>query len=228
MLEWITMTTEEIDALDRKLPLIIPVGLVEAHGPHMPVSVDVDSAVYFARECAGSTGAVLMPTLPYGFSDEMREYPGSLGLSWETFTRVISDLCLALCAQGFKKLIFLTGHGANKNPCELAFYRVWESYPDFRGVCWNWWSDCGISGVHHADKGETEVAMAIGVPVYQDRMRDADLKKPWYKIRSRHALDPGSGGVNGKPTEADPAHGILLRDQALKALHEKITEAFKD
>lgn len=227
-MEWITMTSQEIDALNRNLPLVIPVGLVEAHGPHMPVSVDVDSAAYFAKQCAGRAGAVLLPVLPYGFSDEMREYPGSLGLSWETFTAVISDLCLALCAQGFRKLIFITGHGANKNPCELAFYRVWETYPDFRGVCWNWWSDCGISGIHHADKGETEVAMAIGVPVYRDRIRDFSVKKPWYKIRSRHALDPASGGINGKPSEADPEHGITLRDQALEALTEKIREAFKD
>lgn len=228
MMEWIMMTSEEINALDRNLPLVIPLGLVEAHGPHMPVSVDVESAVYFAKECALRTGAVLLPALPYGFCDEMREYPGSLGLTWQTFTAVITDLCLGLCTQGFRKVVFITGHGANKNPCELAFYRVWDSFADFKGVCWNWWSDCGISGIHHADKGETEVAMAIGINVYKDRIRDFSVEKPWYKIRSRHALDPASGGINGKPSEADPEHGIALRDQALEALSKKITEAFKN
>lgn len=228
MTEWMHLTSDEIKSLDKNLPLIVPLGLVEAHGPHMPVSVDVDTSLYFARECAQRTGAILLPIMPYGFADEMRDYPGSLGLSPETFTRVISDLCHMLCTQGFRKVIFLTGHGANKIPCELAFYRVWEHYPDFKGVCWNWWSDCGISGIHHADKGETEVAMAVGVPVYQDRIRDFSVKKPWYKIRSRHALDAASGGINGKPSEASLENGIALRDQALEALTLKIKEALKE
>lgn len=227
MIEWIKLTSPEIAALDHNLPVIVPVGLIEAHGPHMPVSVDIDTSEYFAREAARRTGAILLPGISYGFCDEMREYPGSLGLSWETFSRVISDICMMLCQQGFKKVIFLTGHGANKTPAELAFYRVWETYPDFKGVCWNWWSDCGITGVHHADKGETEVAMAVGVPVYPDRVRDAQVKKPWYKIRSRYTLDPGSGGVNGKPSEADPENGRLIRDRALEALTEKIKEAMQ-
>lgn len=228
MIEWIKLTSEEIDSLDRKLPVLFPLGLVEAHGPHMPVSVDVDTANYFASRSAEATGAILLPALPYGFADEMRDYPGSLGLTADTFTEVISDICHMLCSQGFKKVIFLTGHGANKAPCELAFYRVWKTFPDFRGVCWNWWSDCGITGIHHADKGETEVAMAVGTPVYPDRIRDFSLSKPWYKIRSRHAVDPASGGINGKPSEADPAHGVALREKAFSALVEKIREAIND
>lgn len=228
MNEWIKLTSNEIDALNRTLPVIVPIGLVEAHGPHLPVSVDVDSAEYFARKVVENTGAILAPTLPYGFSDEMRDYPGSLGLSVDTFTKVIVDLCNNFAAQNFKKVIFITGHGANKTPCELALYKVWEKYPDFKSVCWNWWSDCGISGIHHADKGETEVAISCGTTVYMDRVKDFKISKPWYKIRSRYELDPTSGGINGNPSEADPANGILLRDKAIAVLSEKVLQAIKD
>lgn len=228
MKEWIKLTSNEIDKLDRNLPVIIPVGLIETHGPHLPVSVDVDSSEFFARSTAETTGAILAPGIHYGFADEMREYPGTLGLSVETFMAVIIDLSKMFCAQGFKKLIFLTGHGANKAPCELAFYKIWESYPDFKGVCWNWWSDCGISGIHHADKGETEVAMAVGTPSYMDRVQDFKVNKPWYKIRSRFELNPISGGINGNPSQADLENGKILRDKALETLVSKVKEAIEN
>lgn len=228
MIEWLKLTSAEIGMLDRNIPLLMPMGLIEAHGPHMPVSVDIDSCQFFAKECAKRTKVVLMPVINYGFSDEMREYPGSVGLSVETFMNVISDVCKSLCKQEFKKIIFLTGHGANKAPCELAFYKVWELFPDFKGICWNWWSDCGIEGIHHADKGETEVAMSIGTTVYKERIVDYKIIKPWYKIRSRFDINKESGGINGEPSRADYNNGIKLRDRVIAALIDKINMAIND
>ena len=227
MKEWIKLTSDEIEALDRNLPVLVPLGLVESHGPHLAVSVDIDSSEYFAREVAQSTGALLAPGLPYGFADEMKDYPGTLGVRVETFMHIIQDLCKMFCAQKFEKVIFITGHGANKAPCELAFCQVWEAYPDFKGVCWNWWSDCGIEGIHHADKGETEVALAIGTIAHMDRVKDFAVRKPWHKLRSRHALDPNSGGINGNPSEADIEQGKMIRDKALAVLTEKVKAAFE-
>lgn len=225
--EWIHLTSDEIDRLDRNLPVVFPLGLIEAHGPHLAVSVDLDSACFFARKATEATGAILAPVVHYGFADEMAGYAGTLGLTATTFMQVITDLCLALCKKGFRKLIFITGHGANKIPCELAFYRVWEQYPDFKGVCWNWWSDCGIQGIHHADKGETEVALAVGTMAYMDRVKDFTVQKPWYKIRSRSELDPHSGGINGKPSEADIENGRVVIEQATAALISKVKAAME-
>jgi creatinine amidohydrolase len=228
MKEWIHLTSDEIDQLDRQLPVLIPLGLIEAHGPHLAVSVDTDSASYFARRVAEQTGAILAPVVNYGFADEMAEYPGTLGLTAHTFMQVVEDLCLSLCKKGFLKVIFITGHGANKVPCELAFYKVWERYPPFKGVCWNWWSDCGVTGIHHADKGETEVAIALGTISYMDRVKDFAVQKPWYKIRSRFELDAASGGINGNPSEADIQNGRAVIEQAVEALIKKVKQAINN
>lgn len=228
MTEWIKLTSDEINKLDRKYPVIVPLGLIEAHGPHLAVSVDIDSAEYFARNVAEKTGAILAPSIAYGFADEMVEYPGTLGVTAETFSLVIIDLCKMLCARNFKKVIFLTGHGANKMPCELAFYKVWELYPNFKGVCWNWWSDCDINSVHHADKGETEVALAIGTPSHMEKVKDFKVEKPWYKIRSRYELNQESGGINGKPSEADIETGKLVIKKVIDSLVQKILQAIND
>lgn len=228
MKEWIKLTSDEINELDRNLPVLVPLGLVEAHGPHLAVSVDVDTASYFSKTVAEKTGAIVAPCLPYGFADEMREYPGTLGVTAETLMSIVIDLCTRFCEQGFKKIIFITGHGANKIPCELAFFRLWEKYPDFKGICWNWWSDCGITGIHHADKGETEVAIAVGTRSVMEKVKDFQLEKPWYKIRSRYTLAPDSGGINGKPSEADIENGKRVRDQAVKVLTNKVSNAFEN
>ncbi len=227
MIEWLKLTSTEINELDRSIPVIVPLGLVESHGPHLATSVDIDTAEYFSKAVAENTGAILVPCVDYGFADEMREYTGTLGVSVETFMLIIHDLADRFCQQGFKKVIFITGHGANKTACELAFFKIWEKHPDFKGVCWNWWSDCGITGIHHADKGETEVAMAVGTSSKMEAVRDFEVKKPWYKIRSRYELDAESGGINGKPSEADLENGIKIRDMAVEMLTKKVERAFE-
>jgi len=228
MAKLIDLTSDEIDSIDRKFPILIPVGLIEAHGPHLAVSVDIVTAEYFASEAAQQTGAILAPGIPYGFADEMKEYPGTLGIRHTTLTLLVKDIILSFCEKKFEKIIFIIGHGANKTPVEMAFHEVWETYPDFKGLVLNWWSDCGIAGIHHADKGETEVALALDVPAKMNLAKEAHVDKPWYKIRSRFTLDPSSGGVNGDPTKADIENGKKIIQQALDAMVAKINQAIKD
>lgn len=228
MSKLIDFTSDEINQLDRNLPIIIPVGLIEAHGPHLAVSVDIVTADYFAGEAARLTGALLAPGIHYGFADEMSEYPGTFGITHRTLTLLVKDIILSFNAKGFEKIIFIIGHGANKTPVELAFYEVWETFPNFKGVVLNWWSDCGITGIHHADKGETEVALALGVPSKMELAKDFKVKKPWYKVRSRFASDAVSGGVNGEPGKADIQNGQKIIEQAMDAIVAKINQAIKD
>ena len=67
MIEWSKLTDPEIDALDRNLPVILPVGLIEAHGAHLESGFDSYSAEYFSRWLCEETGAILLPPIPYGF-----------------------------------------------------------------------------------------------------------------------------------------------------------------
>lgn len=222
MNEWSQLTSDEVAALDRALPVIVPLGLVEAHGPHLATSVDTDTAAYFARRIAEHTGAILLPLLPYGFADEMAEYVGTLGLRADTMAAVITDLSSHLCAHGFKRQIFLSGHGANKLPTELAFYRVWEKHPDLQAVYWNYWTEAGFTKIAHADKGETEIALAVGTKSHMDRVKDFKVSKPWYRIRSRAEVCPGTGGINGQPSQAHLKEGERVRDEIVRILSDKV------
>lgn len=222
MIEFTQLTSSEIPAVDKRLPVIVPIGLVEAHGPHLPLSVDIDTAAYFSRAVAENTGAILAPQIYYGFADEMRDYPGTIGLSASTLTTVITEISMMFCKSGFTRQVFISGHGANKIPIELAFFNVWEKFPGLRAVCWNYWTEAGMTHIHHADKGETEIAMSVGSHCYMDRAINFEVKKPWYKIRSRHALNSESGGINGEPTKATLAEGEAARDEIVRILSEKV------
>lgn len=224
MLEFARFTSSEIPSVDKRLPVIIPVGLVEAHGPHLPLSVDIDTAGYFSRRIAENTGAILAPQIYYGFADEMRDYPGTVGVSFATLVTVVTEISIGFCRSGFTRQIFLSGHGANKSPIEAAFFNVWSMFPGFRGVCWNYWTEASMTHIHHADKGETEIAMSIGTPTYMERAVDFKVAKPWYKIRSRHALNPNSGGINGEPTKAALADGVAARDQIVRILSDRVAK----
>ena len=223
MIEWIHLTSEEITEVDRRLPVVIPIGLIEAHGPHLPLSVDLDTAAYFSRRVALNAGAILAPLLAYGFADEMREYPGTIGLSVGTLTRVIVDISGMFCLHGFTRQIFFSGHGANRLAVEPALHEIWKDYPQLRATYWNYWTEAGIRSIHHADKGETEIAMAIGTRVEMGKARDYTLRKPWYRIRSRHEINPDSGGINGEPSAADPAEGERMREEIVRVLTGKLS-----
>jgi creatinine amidohydrolase len=158
----------------------------------------------------------------------MREYPGTVGVTADTLSCVVRDIAVMFCYHGFKKQIYLSGHGANKLPCELGFHKTWERYPDLKPVYWNWWAEAGLSHIHHADKGETEAALAVGSPVYMERVRDYSFEKPWHQVNSRFALQPDSGGINGQPSAADPAEGERLRERVITILTEKIHRAIAD
>lgn len=222
MHEWKHLTSDEVAGLDRRLPVIIPIGLVEAHGPHLALSVDCDTADYFARRIAEDTGAILAPLLPYGFADEMAEYPGTIGLTADTLAAVYTDLARHFCAQGFTRQLWLSGHGANKVPFEIALPRIWQRHPDARLAYWNYWTEAGFTKISHADQGETEIALAVGTRAHMERVRDFKVAKPWYRLRSRHALFPDSGGINGEPSRADVQAGRRACDEIVRVLSTKL------
>lgn len=227
MLRWDALTGDELNAVDRELPVIIPIGLIEAHGPALTLGLDVHTAEHFARKVCEATGAILMPAVPYGYADQNREYPGTVGLRPETLAAMVADVCEAICFHGFRKIIFISGHGANNAAVDLGFERAWRAYPDLKPACWAWWAPAGLS-IHHADKSETEFAMLTGAPVYLDRARDVTFQKPWHQVRSRYAYQPESGGVNGTPSQADARASRADYQRALECLVASVERAKRD
>jgi creatinine amidohydrolase len=227
MIEWSKLTDPEVEALDRKLPVILPVGLIEAHGAHLESGFDTFSAEYFARRLCEETGAILLPTIPYGFADTNWEYTSTLGVKAETLGLVIADLCTMLCHHGFKKIIVLSGHGGNGTGVTLGFQRAFEKYPDMKPAHWCYFLTAGVP-MSHADEKETALAIAIGGTVHMDRAEDFIFKKPWHEVYSRKVFAPKAGGMNGKATLATREMGEEILARIMPPLVEKLKAAIAD
>ncbi len=92
---------------------MVPIGSLEQHGPHLPLSTDSVIATKVAEELARELGAFLLPCLPYSCSIEHSAFPGTVWLSPETLASVVRDVVSSLLRQGFDVVVLVNGHGGN-------------------------------------------------------------------------------------------------------------------
>lgn len=120
------LTSEELAHLAPGAVAVLPLGAVEQHGNHLPVSTDTAIAGELGRrvERALSEQVILLPTLWAGCSHHHLSFKGTLSISSETYVRVLCDLMESLLSAGFGRIFLLNGHGGNQTPFAEALYRV--------------------------------------------------------------------------------------------------------
>jgi creatinine amidohydrolase len=110
------MTWSEIDALDRaRVVAILPLGAVEAHGPHLPLTTDGVIAGAMARAAAERLAArgrtpLVLPAIDYSAAPFAAEFPGTVSLRPETTTALIVDLGRAVAGWGVPVLAIANAH----------------------------------------------------------------------------------------------------------------------
>lgn len=113
---WADCTSRDFAALDRgNLIAVLPVGAIEQHGPHLPMSVDtaiIDGIIaatlpLIPHDCP----ALFLPTMPVGKSNEHSAWPGTLTLSAQTLIALWTEIGDCVAAAGVRKLVLLNSHG---------------------------------------------------------------------------------------------------------------------
>jgi creatinine amidohydrolase len=99
---------------ERKLagnPLVIvPVGALEAHGPHLPLGADQIQAEATAATVAERLDALIAPTIPYGSSPGARRFPGTVSLSMAQLGANAAGVLSELARTGVRRILVLSGH----------------------------------------------------------------------------------------------------------------------
>ena len=119
------LTWPQIDAFDRERTLfILPVGMIEEHGPHLPVGADTFGVTYEANGVSWRVSralpdwnVVMMPPIDYGQGGanelgDMLVHPGTYAIRQSTLRSVVADLGGQLAQNGFKWIFVMNGHGA--------------------------------------------------------------------------------------------------------------------
>jgi len=92
---------------------VIPLGVIEKHGPHLPLGTDMFESRERAFKAAELEYAVVFPPYYFGQIFEARHQPGTLAYSNELLWKLLEESCNELARNGLKKIILLNGHGGN-------------------------------------------------------------------------------------------------------------------
>jgi len=114
-----SMTAPEA-AARRGVPVLLPMGSTETHGPALPLG-DHLLAEAIAVRIAGRHGrALVAPAIPFGGADFFRGVPGAVALSHATLAAVLRDVLESLHAGGFPRVLIVNGHGGSIPAIEEA------------------------------------------------------------------------------------------------------------
>ncbi len=112
ILEEISMKEFEKKASKIKT-VIIPVGSLEAHGPHLPLGTDTIEVYEMAKEVAQLVDVFVAPPLFYGVCRSTSKHPGTVGITGDTLRNLIGDLVKSLHANSLKNFIIISGHASS-------------------------------------------------------------------------------------------------------------------
>ncbi len=124
--------------LKRDDRLMLVVGACEQHG-YLSLLTDVKIPVALADAAAQRTGVAVAPPLNFGISPYFVTYPGTISLRTQTFLAVIQDVVRGVYAQGFRRLLFLNGHGGN-DPARAVLRELANELPGLRLGWYAWWT----------------------------------------------------------------------------------------
>jgi len=104
-------------ALSKESIIVLPLGAIEQHGPHLPLNTDFVVADEVSRAAVNAVGedtqAWLLPTLPFTKSNEHAWSAGTMWLSASTLMAVLDDIARSVASTPARKLLFVNGHGGN-------------------------------------------------------------------------------------------------------------------
>jgi creatinine amidohydrolase len=129
------MTVKQVrDYLDRKKSIILPIGVIEQHGYHLPLKTDALIATHLARRAGKELDMLVAPTIHQSFSGG--GLPGTINISPAVMSQVISDTLISLVSQGFQNFYLFLCHGGSENARALddAIKMLLRNNPAFSQV----------------------------------------------------------------------------------------------
>ena len=240
--------------LKKKNSIILPVGLMEQHGYHLPLITDALVARETARMTAERTGILMAPVLCASFSGG--GLPGTINISPAVTSLVINDTLVSLASQGFKKIYIILGHGGgeNFNVLNIGLRVLLNSNPVFSDVvlallpAWSFdetgigWKKAVKEKDFHAGWLETSIVMALEPElVHMDEMEldgkpPAGTEDPDNHMQAEKIVDDPmviarvrqkkeiKVGVYGYPPKASPELGRKLVEETVALMVKKVRE----
>ena len=112
------LTVKEFEEFTKQCKtVILPIGIVEQHGYHLPLRTDIDNVEKLLEKCVERIDAAVAPIVPYCYSGG--ELKGTINISPQVFSLYVMDICSELVRNGFLNIVVLLGHGGTDNRVAL-------------------------------------------------------------------------------------------------------------
>jgi len=246
--EWAEMTWQEVRDLDRaRTVAILPIGAVEAHGPHLPLGTDVVIASAMARSGAEQLEtrgipAVVLPALFYTAAPFAAAFPGTLSTADSNVTWAVTGIARELARQGVAALALANAH---LDPAHLASLDQAVSIAAEQGllplvfpnVAKKPWAlrltEEFQSGACHAGRYEASIVMSVRPDLVRESLRAALPANPRslsVAIREGAHTFAEAGGPDayfGWPADASAAEGRDTIARLGEILADAVSEALE-
>ena len=242
--QWEELTASDFpDAVKRSQGVcVLPIGVVEKHGPHLPLGTDTMIVRAAALGAAKREYVVVFPEYYFGQISEARHQPGCITIPPELLSPLLQGVCDSIARNGFRKILIVNGHGGNNEwlfffcQTQLAqprdfvlYYAIPEPDPELaprikrlRKTDWG----------GHADEEETSRLMALhpelvqleragqesGVPLKRLAALPALTAVSWYADHPHHfaGIVDASNVERGKLELESSIRGLVAVYQAVK------------
>jgi len=108
--------------------VVIGIGSIEQHGPHLPLGMDSMAVKRYIHEVAKRSNSVAVHPCWPGFSPHHLGFKGTVTFSWETLMGVLMDTIGSLAYHGVKRFVIMNGHGGNRNIMNLVVQLAKREY----------------------------------------------------------------------------------------------------
>lgn len=127
------LTFLEVQEHIKKNPMaILPIGAVEAHGPHLPVGTDNYLAEGVARKVANKLDALVLPAFSYGQVWSLRNMPPSINVTNEHLIGVLTDIGKSLYQAGIRYFVIINAHVGNMVAIKEAARKLYDEHGDMK------------------------------------------------------------------------------------------------
>jgi creatinine amidohydrolase len=236
---------EELTAADFKQAIaqaqgtcLLPFGILEKHGPHLPLGTDLLNVRYVAEHAAQQEYAVIFPEYFAGQIFEAKHEPGTIAYSPDLQLRLLQETTDEMARNGCKKVIIVNGHGGNESL--LPYFAQTQLYKPHDYVVYVQWGHEPTKKVGaektgpdwHAGESETSnVLVTHPNLVHMDRAGEesgADqkrLKLPenvytgiWWYARFPYHYSGNGAAATKEQGEADVQSWVNAVERAIKAV----------
>ena len=222
--------------LKKKDIILVPTGSVEQHSPYGLIGTDFITAEAVARKVAEAMQILVAPTVKYGVSPHHMAFKGTVSLTPDTMIILISDIIESLVAHGFRRIVFINGHGGNVSSIKIAMERLkarmiegcfeiisWYEMEEVRKLCTDLFTD---QEGHHATPSEVSITKYLRAEAFKTKpVHELRIKNPKYywplTCEEMKKIFP-DGRMESAPWLATADHGRKILEEACRAIRKKI------